>query len=75
MPTYFGKLNLLWKPTQDGATLSLGGTAKPPKGFLLHLPESLEAKVTVNSRSITPGKAGEFLLPPQSRQVRINLVK
>jgi hypothetical protein len=33
LPTYFGKLNLLWKPTQDRATFSLGGKAKPPKGF------------------------------------------
>jgi hypothetical protein len=39
MPTYFGKLNLLWKPKQSGATLNLGGTAKPAKGFLLRLPE------------------------------------
>jgi len=72
LPTYFGNLNLLWKPTQEGATLSLGGTAKPPKGFLLHLPESLEAKVTVNGRTIPAGKAGGFLLQPQTRQVHIS---
>ena len=75
LPTYFGKLNLLWKPMQDGATLSLGGTAKPLKGFLLRLPESLKAKVTVNGRTIPAGKAGEFLLQPQTRQVHINFVK
>lgn len=75
LPTYFGKLNLLWKPGQGGATLSLGGTAKPPKGFLLRLPESLEAKVTVNGRTIPTGKAREFLLQPQTKQVHISFGK
>jgi hypothetical protein len=72
MPTYFGKLNLQWKPTQDRATLSLGGTAKPPKGFLLRLPESLKSKVTVNDRTIPAVREGEFLLHPQTRLVDIS---
>ena len=72
LPTYFGKLNLLWKPTQGGATLSLGGTAIPPQGFLLRLPESLKAKVTMNGRTIPAGKAGEFILQPQTRQVHVS---
>ena len=37
LPTYFGKLNLLWKPKQNGATLKLNGKAKPAKGFILRL--------------------------------------
>jgi len=71
LPTYFGKLNLLWKPTQGGATLSLGGTAKPPKGFLLRLPKSLGAKVTVNSQMISTLVDGEFILPPETVEVRV----
>ena len=75
LPTYFGKLNLLWKPTQGGATLSLDGTAKPPNGFLLRLPESLEAKVTLNGRTIPAVKTGEFLLQPHTREVHISFSK
>ena len=75
MPTYFGKLNLLWKSGQGGATLSLDGTAMPPKGFLLRLPEALEAKVTVNGRTIPAGKASEFLLQPHTREVHISFSK
>jgi len=71
LPTYFGKLNLLWKPTQSGATLSLDGTAKPPKGFLLRLPKSLGAKVTVNSQMISTLLDGEFILPPETVEVRV----
>ena len=73
LPTYFGKLSLLWKPTQDGATINLGGTAKPPKGFLLRLPESLKAKITMDGRTVSAVTAGEFLLPPQTKQANINL--
>jgi len=72
LPTYFGKLNLIWKPSQDGATLNLGGTAKPSKGFLLRLPESLNAKVTVNGQPIPTMRDGEFLLQPQTRIVNIS---
>jgi hypothetical protein len=75
LPTYFGKLNLLWKPKQGGATLSLGGTAKPPKGFLLRLPESLKAKVSVNGRTIPTARESDFLLQPQTRQIDITFDK
>jgi hypothetical protein len=75
LSTYFGKLNLLWKSGQGGATLSLGGSAKPPKGFLLRLPESLKAKVSVNGRTIPAGKASEFLLQPHTREVHISFSK
>jgi hypothetical protein len=73
LPTYFGKLNLLWKPTQDRATFSLGGSAKPPKGFFLRLLESLEVKVTINGKNVPVEKAGEFLLQPQTRQAHISI--
>ncbi|HCO95285.1 MAG TPA: hypothetical protein DIU00_15275 [Phycisphaerales bacterium] len=71
LPTYFGKLNLLWKPTQGGATLNLGGTAKPPKGFLLRLPESLEAKVTMNGRMISSFVDHEFILPSDMAEAHV----
>jgi hypothetical protein len=71
LPTYFGKLNLTWKPSQHGGTLSLGGSARPAKGFLLRLPESLEAQVTVSGGAITPAAPGEFVLPPGTKQARV----
>jgi len=71
LPTYFGKLNMQWKIRQGGATLILDGTAGPPKGFLLRLPKSLEAEVTVNGRTINAVKAGEFLLNSETRQAHI----
>jgi len=72
MPTYFGKLNLQWKPGQGGATLILDGTAGPPKGFLLLLPKSLKASVTVNGRNISAVTAGRFILPQQTRLAYVN---
>jgi hypothetical protein len=72
MPTYFGKLNLLLKPIQGGAKLSLDGTATPPKGFLLRLPESIKAKITVNGLTIPASRQGEFLLQPQTKIVDIS---
>jgi len=71
MPTYFGKLNLKWKPKQGGATLKLGGTSKKLKGFLLRLPKSLKATVTVNNQTISTLADGEFILPSKTTEVRI----
>jgi len=71
LPTYFGKLNLLWKLTQRGATLKLGHEVKPPRGFLLRLPESLEAKVTVNGQTISGTTVGQFALPPQTQEAHV----
>jgi hypothetical protein len=73
LPKYFGKLNILWKPEQGGATLSLSCEAEPPGGYLLRLPESLKAKIAVNGQTVSAVTAGEFLLPPQTKQVNINL--
>jgi hypothetical protein len=72
LPTYFGKLSLLWKPTLGGATLRLGGGAKPPKGFLLRLPKSLNPTVTVNGQAISAGAVGEFILPTQTKQAHVS---
>jgi hypothetical protein len=74
LPTYFGKLNLLWKPTQGGATLRLDGVAKPPKGFLLRLPKSLNPTVTINGQAVSIGLVGEFILPPQTKQAQVSFV-
>jgi len=56
---------------QGGATLSLVGTPKHPKGFLLRLPESLEAKVTVNDHMISTFSDHEFILPSDMAEAHV----
>lgn len=73
LPTYFGKLNLRWKPLEAGAIMTLAGQAKPPGGFLLRLPASLYPTLSVNGQTISAVTAGEFILPPTTKQVHISL--
>lgn len=72
LPTYFGKLNMQWKPTKAGATLSLDGEAKPPEGFILRLPALLNPVVRVGSQTISTTSMGGFTLPPQTKEVHIS---
>lgn len=71
LPTHFGRLDLRWTPTENGATLTLGSEVSPPEGFVLRLPESLKAKVEVGGQPVTSTSASEFILPPRTREVRI----
>lgn len=72
LPTYFGNLSLQWKPTAGGAIMILAGQAKPPEGFLLRLPASLNPTLTVNGKTVSPVTACEFVLPPATREVHIS---
>jgi len=38
LPTHFGPCSLAWVPAAHGASLTLGGAAKPPGGFVLRMP-------------------------------------
>jgi len=73
LPTYLGKLNLRWKSVEAGAIMTLAGQAKPPGGFLLRLPASLDPTLSVNGQTISAATAGEFILPPTTKEVHINL--
>jgi hypothetical protein len=73
LPTYFGKLNLLWKPAQPGAILTLDGPANPPKGFVLRLPGPLAATVSDQKRNIPALSGGDFFLPQGTERVRVSL--
>jgi len=44
---------------------------KHPKGFLLRLPESLEAKVTVNDHMISTFSDHEFILPSDMAEAHV----
>jgi hypothetical protein len=75
LPTYFGKLNLQWKLTQSGATLKIDGEAKPPKGFVLRIPPSLNPVVKVGNQTILSLSMDGFALPPQTKEVHINFAR
>lgn len=72
LPTYFGKLNMRWRPTRVGAALRLDGEAKPPKGFILRLPALLKSIVRVRGQTISTMPAGGFVLPPGTKEVHVS---
>ena len=72
MPTYFGKLDLRWRPRRGGATLELGGKSRPLKGHVLRLPASLNPQVTVAGRAISASAPGEFVLPPRTLEAEVH---
>ncbi|KPJ70599.1 MAG: hypothetical protein AMS14_10325 [Planctomycetes bacterium DG_20] len=71
MPTYFGPCSFEWKPSDGGATLALTGTAAPAQGFVLRLPEPLQAAVTVDGKRLKAARGGEVVLPLGTKQARI----
>jgi hypothetical protein len=73
LPTYFGKLNLVWESAAADAILTLNGPADPPNGFVLRLPESLTAKVTVQKRVIPAICGGDFVLPRGTAKAHVSL--
>jgi len=75
LPTYFGDLNLQWKPIEGGAIMTLAGQARPPEGFLLRLPVSLSPTVSVDGQTISAVNSGEFLLLPATSQAHINFAR
>jgi len=70
LPTHFGRIDISWKGTADGAMLRLDGAASPPVGFVLSLPASLKPTVSVGPRRIEMAERG-FLLPAGTKQVNI----
>ncbi|HUU93909.1 MAG TPA: hypothetical protein VM238_22170 [Phycisphaerae bacterium] len=71
MPTYFGTCSFEWKPADGGATLTLTGTAAPAQGFLLQLPASLKATVSVKGKRLRPSRGGDVVLPLGTTQAQI----
>jgi len=71
LKTHSGSCDLTWVPRENGALLKLSGTAKPPNGFILRLPHSLNASVTVNGESLAVASNGDCLLPSHTREASI----
>jgi len=72
LPTYFGKVNMRWKPTRIGAILKLCGEANPPKGFVLRLPAPVNPVVRVRGQAISTMSMGGFVLPPGTKEVHVS---
>ena len=75
METHFGSCALGWIPQEGGAKLRLFGTAKPPNGFLLRLPPSLNASVTLDGERIAVTPNGDFRLPKDTKEAYIKFEK
>jgi hypothetical protein len=71
LPTYFGKLDMQWKKTTSGAILKLGSQLQPPGGYILRLPSSLRAQLTIAGKSVKADSFGNLLLPKETRRVRL----
>jgi len=71
VPTYFGPCSCAWNPASAGATLTLTGKAAPAQGFVLRLPQSLKAAVTVNGKRVRPARGGDVILPAGTKRAEI----
>ncbi|MFO0926338.1 MAG: ADP-ribosylglycohydrolase family protein [Gemmataceae bacterium] len=73
LPTWFGPCGFRYRPTTDGAVLTVDGKALPPGGFVLRLPAGLKATVRVNGKPIAPAPNGDFPFPAGTREVTLVL--
>ncbi len=71
LPTYFGQLTLIYYPKDDGALLVIGGTVRPEKGFILALPESLEARIFADEEELPRQSDGSVVVPTLGPPLRL----
>lgn len=71
LPTYFGELDLHWKTTTHSAILELGNQAQSPGGFVLCLPSTLQAQLTIEGKSVTADSSGHYFLPKETTKVHL----
>ncbi len=73
LPTCFGKLDLRWKKTAEGAILELGNHVQPPGGFVLPLPSSLNIRPFIAGTPAKTDATGSYLLPRGTDTVHLEL--
>ncbi len=73
LPTYFGPLDMQWTATGQTAVLELGNRVRPPGGFVLRLPSSVRASVTIDGKPATRDVASDWLLPRGTETVEVEL--
>jgi hypothetical protein len=71
LPTYFGRVNLVWQRTTSGANLTIGTEKMPPNGYILRLPTSLGARVIAAGKTLEAELNGNFVLGSNIQTVKI----
>ena len=71
LPTYFGKLDLRWTRTPQGAVLELGHQVQPPDGFILRLPLSLRTRLVMKGKSVARDPMGDYFLPKETTKAHL----
>lgn len=71
LPTWFGPCGFRYRPTAQGAILTIDGTASPPGGFVLRLPAGMKATVNAGGRTIAPAANGDVVLPSGTREATV----
>ena len=71
MPTWFGPCSFEYEPAPKGAALTLSGSAAPPDGFVLRLPPTLGAIITVDGKTVDSPARGDYLLPAGTKRADI----
>lgn len=74
LPTHFGLWSFRYVPGDDGATLTISGTAVPAKGFVLRLPPSLKLNLTVNGKPLARSADGDFVLPAGTKRAQLEFI-
>jgi hypothetical protein len=74
METYYGTCSFEWIPRDNGAVLRILGTASPPNGFVLRLPNELNARVILEGKNINLELDGSSILPTGAKEsyIRFN---
>jgi hypothetical protein len=70
MPTHFGLCSFDYTPKAGGAMLKLNSAA--PGGCVLRVPLELKARVAADNQVLSAQPNGDFLLPPGTRQARLD---
>jgi hypothetical protein len=72
LPTCFGRCVLTCAPQAGGALVKLAGGASPPGGFVLCVPDALNAQVSADGKPAQKqGPLGEWCLPNGTREAKL----
>jgi hypothetical protein len=71
MPTHFGWCSVEYKFADGIGTITFTGDASPPEGFVLAIPASLPATVTVDGEQVPRGSDGRCNLPPKTKKAQV----
>jgi hypothetical protein len=68
-PTFFGKLDLRAALTEAALAVELDGTAQPPGGYRLVLPDATPREVLIDGQPVSAVTSGSLALPPSTSRI------